>query len=401
MLGDWADAPGVVLSCPGPLRRHTAALRPAAGLALPQVLLGGESQLLAFAASAAGAGDRLMFAPFPEMFASPSSLRLALDRMGATATGDVVHLRFGGVRSARVLKGARNASVLAECQGAPLLTASHHPFASGLVLPAAMQRAYRLTPDAILPRGSGGAPLPVLDLPESLVRAPMPARVPGSAGLEAVCLDGFKSEAWAAGHIRDARACPADGTPSVLIAWNMDHPGSILPELLVRLASLATKAVAAPRIILLPFNYIGQTGIIRDVISRLEVSGAGGAVLRRMFLARVRSQEGLAALRRVSRVAWVDGNDPEHGWTLGRLEAHGITALLIGAARPHGPCLVGDEPLRVEAETRCGALIFQARLPSPRRLPDLLRLTAEQQALTPPDPPAAPRPVRRKSKAAA
>ncbi len=403
MLGDWADAPGVILSCPGPLRRHAAALQPACNLVLPQVLLGGESQMLAFAASAAaaGAGDRLLFAPFPEMFAGASSLKLALDRVGGGG-GDVVHLRFGGVRSARVLKGVRNAAVLAECQGAPLLTASHHPFASGLVLPAAMQRAYRLTPHAVSPARSGGAGLPVLDLPDSLVTAVLPPGGPGQAGLEAVCLDGFQSDSWAAGHIRGPEACPADGTPGVLVPWNMDHPGSILPALLARFASLITPDAAPLRIILLPFNYIGQTGIIRDAIGRMQdASGSGHTILRRTFLARVRSREGAASLRRLSRVAWVDGNDPEHWWTCGRLAANGIATLTIGATDGGTPHFAADEALRVEAETRCGSLIFQARLPSPRRLPELLRLTAAQQALTPPDPAPAHRPARRRSKAPA
>ncbi len=402
MLGDWADAPGVVLSCPGPLRRHAAALQPASGLALPQVLLGGESQLLAFAAAAAaaGAGERLMFAPFPEMFAGAASFRLALDRVGG-ADGKIVHLRFGGVRSARVLKGVRNAAVLAECQGAPLLTASHHPFASGLVLPAAMQRAYRLTPEAVSPARSGGADLPILDLPGGLVSAALPPGAPGSAGLEAVCLDGFQSDSWATGHIRGAEACPADGTPGVLIPWNMDHPGSILPELLTRFASLTTPEAAPLRIILLPFNYIGQTGIIRDAIGRMkDAAGTGHTILGRTFLARIRSREGAAALRRLSRVAWVDGNDPEHWWTRGRLAANGIATLTIGAADGGTPHFAADEALRVEAETRCGTLIFQARLPSPRRLPELLRLTAAQQALTPPDSPAVSRPARRRKAAA-
>ncbi len=416
MLDDWTGAPCVVLSCPGPLRRHATALQSADGLALPQVLLGSESQLLAFAASAAASRDAglLLFAPFPEMFAGEAGLRLALSRTlartlvsaGATAApgtdADVVHLRFGGVRSARVLKGARNAAVLAECRGAPLLTASHHPFASGLVLPAAMQRAYRLTPQAVAPVRSGGAALPILDLPEGLAAAALPHGTPGTAGLEIACLDGFQSDAWAAGHGRDAGACPADGTPSVLVAWNMDHPGSILPELLTRLARLATPRTALPRMILLPFNYIGQTGIIRDLIARVrEAAGHGPSMLRQMFLARVRSQDGAAALRRLSRVAWVDGNDPEHWWTLGRLAANDIAPLLIGGEQPGTPHVRADEELRVEAETRYGALIFLARLPSPRQLPALLHLTAGQQAMMPPGPAATPKPARRRSKAAA
>ena len=112
-------------------------------------------------------------------------------------------------------------------------------------------------------------------------------------------------------------------------------------------------------------------------------------------------------MSRLSRVAWVDGNDPEHWWTLARLSAIGVTALLIGGARDHAPRIEADEELRVEAETRCGALIFQARLPSLRRMPELLRVTAEHQALAPPDldttkaAGAARKPVRRRAKAAA
>ena len=404
MLGDWADAAAVVLSCPGPLRRHAAALQPTTGLALPQVLLGGESQLLAFAASAtaSGAAGRLMFAPFPEMFAGETALRLALSRAGVAAGDEVVHLRFGGVRSARVLKGARNAAVLAECQGAPLLTASHHPFASGLVLPASMHRVYRLMPDTVLPTASGGAVLPAFDLPNCLVAADLPAGPPGPAGLETACLDGFQSDAWASGQTEGAQLCPPDGAPTVLLPWNMDHPGSIVPELLGRLASFHTQGDKLPRIILLPFNYIGQTGIIRELIARLRGAFRGSAaMLRRIFLARVRSQDGAVALRRLSRVAWVDGNDPEHWWTLGRLSACGIAALLIGPENEGMPGLAADETLRVQAETRCGVLIFQAVLPSPRKLPVLLRLTADQQTLTPPDRPAVPKPARRRTKAAA
>ena len=399
MLGDWQDAPAFVLSCPGPLRRHTAALQRAATATLPQILLGSESQVLAFIANA-NDHPRLLFTPFPEMFPDAASLASAIAQTGGPATTAAVHLRFGGVRSARVLKGARNAAVLAECAGATLLTASHHPFASGLVLPAAMQRIYRLTPRAVQPHNPAGAALPCFDLPPGLVGAALPPHTPdGSGGLDLASLACFQSDAWAAGQVHNT-ACLPDGTPTVLLPWNMDHPGSIVPELLTRFARLRRPGSAMPRFVLLPFNYIGQTGIIRDVITRIaDASEPEGAMLAHLFLARVRSAAGVAALRRLSRTAWVDGNDPEQWWTLGRLGACGIASLPIGPGQG-ARSLAATETTRVQAETRCGALIFQASIPKLKSLPHLLDLTAAQQARTPPDPPAKPKPGRRRKAAA-
>ncbi len=397
MLGDWQDAPCVVLSCPGPLRRHSASVQKVGSDTLPQMLLGSESQLLAFAARAGrqGGGARLVFTPFPEMFADAGRLTTALDQAGLPAGDGMVHLRFGGVRSARVLKGVRNAAVLAECVGAPLLTASHHPFASGLVLPAAMQRVYRLSRDVVRAAAVGAGALPGVNLPAGLVRA-MPAKSAegGGRGLEVIGLEGFQSEAWAAGLVRGLAGVP-DGAPTVLVPWNMDHPGSIVPELLARFARLCRVGDRLPRLVLLPFNYIGQTGIIRELIAQLRAaSEPEGTLLPRLFLARVRSLAGVAALRRLSRTAWVDGNDPEHWWTLGRLAACGINSVLIGAGAGGNAEMTGrgeafavaDEALRVEAETRCGMLIFQARVPARRSLAHLLAVTADRQARFPADP---------------
>ena len=70
----WDDAPAFLLSCPGPLRHHHAAVQPIAQLSLPQCLLGSEAQLLAFAAAQPDLAPRLFFVPLPEMFASPASL---------------------------------------------------------------------------------------------------------------------------------------------------------------------------------------------------------------------------------------------------------------------------------------------------------------------------------------
>ena len=411
VLGEWQDASAIILSCPGPLRRHRSAVLPTAGLDLPQVLLGSESQLLAFAAQA-GAG-RLFFTPFPEMFPGAGSLAAALAKAGGNAGPGAVHLRFGSVRAARILKGVRNACVLAECRTPPPLTASHHPFASGQVLPAAVSRTFLLCQDAIRPVRIGGGTLPATELPDSLVGVGLPPeaeppRSKGSeagSGLEVTSLAQFRSAAWAAGGQRMVPAWPEDGHGAVLLPWNMDHPGSIVPELLERLARLHTRRAPTPRIMLMPFNYIGQTGIIRDLVKRVAAaSEPHGALLPLLFLARVRSLTGVAALRRLSRVAWVDGNDPEHWWTLGRLAGCGIATILLATPANQADGLApaarfaADETMWVEANTRCGTLVCQAVLPSLRRLPLLLGLTADTETAWPPD--AAPSPKRRRRAAA-
>ncbi len=421
-LPGWETVSAAILSCPGPLRRHTASLVPLGELALPQVLLGSESQLLAFAAAASGLSGRLFFAPMPEMFPGRPSVRAALAGAGGAARGGglarPVHLRFGSVRAARVLKGVRNACVVAEAGGAAPLTASHHPFASGMVLPAAIRRLFVYGPSE-RPRVIGGQAIPASLLPASCVTADIPAdmatrrshRQGADAGLDLISLSEFRSLAWAAGPVRARMGRLMAGVgyaPVVLLPWNMDHPGSIVPALLARLARLhapdgAAGAALVPRIVLLPFNYVGQTGIIRQLISSVrEAAHTPDGALANIFLARTGTMDAVALLRSLATCAWVDGNDPEHWWTLARLQACGVETILIDpshAAAP-GVRLHADEAVWVEAETRCGTLTFPAWLPSLRALPDLLRMTARRPAAPAPRP-RSRRPARLRAEATA
>ena len=346
------------------------------------------------------------------MFPDARSLRAAWKRAGGQASaggGRLVHLRFGSVRAARVLKGVRNACVVAEAGAAAPLTASHHPFASGLVLPAAIGRLFVYGPTGgptgglagertgQRPRAIGGTPIPVSRLPASTITADLPASLAGAASLsgreaelDLVSLGEFRSMAWAAGPVRarGARALLAEAgqRQSVLLPWNMDHPGSIVPGLLERLARLHGPEVL-PRIVLLPFNYVGQTGIIRRLIARLrEAAHDPDRLLAELFMARVGALDAVAPLRRIASRAWVDGNDPEHWWTLARLGACGFRPILIDPAtgRQPGPAsrlaarLTADEAVWVEAETRCGSLTFPARTLPLRALPHLLAMTGRE-----------------------
>ncbi len=380
VLRAWQQASAIVLSCPGPLRRHPKSLLPLTELALPQLFLGGESQLAAFAAAApARVRPKMVFAPLPEMFSDVSGLHTAFRALGGKAPdpAGILHLRFGSVRDARVLKGVANAAVLAESSAPPPLTASHHPFASGAMLPAIMQGVFLYGQDSPHTRRAGGAILPSARLPAACVDADFAAARPDAAGLDLVSLDDFDSDLWAAGVLRP---CTPESRDCVLLPWNLAHFGSIVPDLLVRLATLWQPGDKLPPVIVLPFNYLGQTGLLRQLIARLRaVLPKDAALLTQISFARVTRLGGLAPLRDCARHAWVDGNDPESWWTVARVRRGGFVPVLID---PGATMLLdikripADEAIWVEADTRYGKLTFDARVPSLRALPALLALTA-------------------------
>jgi hypothetical protein len=394
-LRPWDDAPAILLSCPGPLRRQHAAVQPIADLTLPQCLLGSEAQLLAFVAAQPALATRLFFLPLPEIFASPASMAALTAACGATGAARLVHLRFGGTRSARVLKDARNALVLAEHHRTPPITASRHPFASGLVVPPTIRRILALHPGLAIPANLGGhAPnVTVLegDVTAADLHAPTPPEGAGHdlVSLDLVSLAEFRTNAWAAGPLRHASAhmqaardaAARDQAPFVLVPWNLDDFGSAVPALVARTQRLQRKDQPAVRLVIMPFNYPGQTGLIRRLIRQLRQTIEDPvAALAHLFLGRLTSRAALPALRQLARVAWVDGNDPEHDWTMQRLAAAGFAPVLLAAGDPPRPGTVqiaADDQLTIAAETRFGLLHYHAQLPSLRALRALLALTRD------------------------
>ena len=389
MLRAWGDAPLFLLSCPGPLRRHHAALQPISQLSLPQCLLGGEAQLLTFAAAFPELAARSWFVPLPEMFGNAHSMAHLRQVTGlAPSDGRAAHFRFGGTRSARVLKEGRNGLVLAEQHRVPAVTASRHPYADGLTVPAAFRRLFTCGPVAALPVSFGGAALPATELAADMVAADLAETPAAEDGLEIVSLAEFRSNAFAAGPVRGGsadlraavKAARRDQAPFVLVPWNLDHPGSTVPALVERTLHLQSPAHPAVRLLLLPFNYPGQTGLIRRLIRLVrDYVPFGPEHLPQTFVGRVSHLGALPALRGLARAAWVDGNDPEHDWTARRLAACGFAPLLLAADTappPEGVARIpADEALTVDAETRFGLLSFHTHLPSLRALRQLLPLT--------------------------
>jgi hypothetical protein len=404
-LRAWEDAPAFLLSCPGPLRRHHDAVQPMSQLRLPQCLLGSEAQMLAFVAAVPELAGRMFFVPLPEMFSSAQSADALAQACGLEPAGlagpRLVHLRFGGTRSARVLKDARNGLILAENHQVPPITASRHPFARGLTVPASMRRIFAVDAAIAVPQAMGGADLPLTLLEgideDSFIAADLAAAGPAprrtgarkgqpADGLDLMSLAEFRSNAWAAGgssasgHLDAALAAHRrDAAPFVLVPWNLDHPGSAVPALVARTLRLQPTGLPAVRLVILPFNYPGQTGLIRRLIRQLrQTIENGAAALPHLFLGRLTRPSALPELRRLARVAWVDGNDPEHEWTSRRLEAAGFAPVLLSAGGPFRPGTVlidADEVQTIQAETAFGLLQFHVRLPSLRALRSLLPMT--------------------------
>jgi len=343
---------------------------PISQMTLPQCLLGSEAQLAAFAAALPPqAAARCVFAPLPEMFGDPRSLAQAWAGCGMTppAAGDVLHLRFGSVRMARVLKGVRNAAVVAEAVREQPLATSGHPFASGLHLPAAMERIFAYAPLKVPPVRVDGFVLPVELLPACLdadLAAVRRARRTSPAGLDMVSFAAFDSAAWAAGPV--AGVPPASDTPLVLLPWNLDHPGSIVPDLLARLVRVQNPAAPRVRMMVLPFNYLGQTGLIRRLIAHVAAAG-GRAALAYVMIGRLTTLKSLPALRALSRTAWVEAGDPEHDWTMARLRAAGFSPVTLDG---------GEDRIWVEVDTRYGTLAYHPHIPSLREIASLLDRTA-------------------------
>jgi hypothetical protein len=260
-----------------------------------------------------------------------------------------------------------------------------------------VRRVYTTGPLANVPMSFGGAALPVLDLPD-LVSADLARELelsPSEAenGLEITSLAEFRSNAFAVGLVRtlspDLRhalaAAARDSAPFVLVPWNLDHPGSVVPALVARTLQLQHPDSPAVRLLIVPFNYAGPAGLIRRLIRMLrETLPNGSAHLQGTFIGRLNRLSALPALRQHARVAWVDGNDPEHDWTCRRLAACGFTPLLLAAARTPPPpgvaSVLADEALTVDAETRFGVLSFRTHLPSLRALRDVLPMTRAMAA---------------------
>ncbi len=368
-------------------------------------LLGAHAQLAAFVAAMdaaqprdTGAGPRrpaprMLVLPAPELFHAPASLA-ALSRIAGMAVSEGgLHLRFGPVAASRLLKGVPTLAVLADRPAMPPLPLGEHPFAA-VRLPAGVAAALLYAaPAALAPprrfdrRLPDGAPLPCEPLPARFVTADLPREGdPDAGGLLIAPL--VPSAASPADPVPPAEPVPgldpaflaaraAPGAAPVLLPWNLAHPGSAVPDLLRKLVRLGAGQPGGCVPVLLPFNEGPDAPALLAGLAQAWRDASPDPARAGAFVARLADIAAVGALRGQVLFAWLDGGDPEHDWTLRRLEALGLACVTLrppGMAST-GPDVMADERLTIRVRDAAGPRLYRMAAVTARRLPALMAIT--------------------------
>ncbi|MBV9784704.1 MAG: hypothetical protein JO264_12915 [Acidisphaera sp.] len=402
----------LVATAPTNLLSYTSALVPAAECRLVQKLFGFEAQLCAFESVLRENGAELFFMPAPELFASSESYR-HLTQLSGVDSARVIHFRFGMARHARLLKHAENLSVLAERHVCLPLTPSAHPFAAGNVLPAGISSVLLyepVRPNAV--RLGGGtlrshtlSPAYVSrDIETALQRKSTQHAGAGraaehGAGLYVRSFAEFQPSLWLR---NEAGEGPGGGSTDwrrvlalsqlsgirddaslgfVLIPWNLSHPASVIPDVVLKLCRTGNLHRAGYRPVLFPYNENGDSAQVIDALvvrARAALHATRGA-LRSVFLARLRSLDAAWMLPRLFSLAWIEAADPEQSWNVARLAALDIRSALLGQTiRPDADSssvafsLPSDEALPISVSDQFGDRAYSAPSVSTRGLAALV-----------------------------
>jgi len=394
-----ASAPFVLADPPG-------AVFPFRRCRVRQTLFGWEAQLQAFAQALAAAGRAVFFTPAPEIFASLPSFRHIADATGWNEAAEIVHLRFGPACCARVLKTARNALVLAETMPRTPLTPSHHPFARGDRLPAAIERLLLYQPLAAPPLRIDGSAVPCEILPSAFGDADLtaaagrdPAAETGAAQWLVCSFAEFDAAACDAGEWQvggnAARSLDWRGARGlrviarergemppvqIMLPWNLADPASIVPDLVGKFAGAGGLGPGF-RLVVFPYNETPETSAkIAAMIAAARLAlTPHPSDLRHFFVARIPRLEDALELAEWFEIAWLEAAAPDRLWNEKRLAALGVSVGVIAApcaGDDTAPCLApADAEIMLTASDAFGERAFAAATLSPRALAALLANT--------------------------
>lgn len=418
----------VLASAPLPFSSFTRALVTAHEIPWRQVLFGWEAALRAFATALGQSGQKLYIVPAPEMLSGESGRHQILHITQSGRTERMVHLRFGPPIMARLVKPAENWHVLLETSPFLPTLAGDHPLGGENVLPAAFARVCAFEkPSPPLRRLDGEEPdFEMLDPSLFALRdlaaesgKPSPSFLSPSlgwgpeSGLIAHSFAEFDAALWeeepppVLRRLSDwrgmiiAREVTWERNESrwtlAALPWNLAHPASLIPDLVLKLARSAMLSIYGCHLVLLPYNEtMANAGAVRELVGRCrEAASSHPQELRHLFLARYRGGGALRNLRSLFDVIWLETALPDLAWTVQRLGVFTAPLLLIGqfatAAGRARAVVRGDERLEIITDDAFGTRHFATMTLSERTLAFLLRETLRCRrspaSFIPPPPP--------------
>ncbi len=412
------------LSAPVDPRPYSRAVMPVRAYRAFQHLFGFDAQLRAFADCVQQAGHRCYVVPAPEIFSSPVSFARLLEPLGGQPAR-CLHVRFGMACCQRLLKGLPNVAALAENAFRFPVNLGRHPFACGDVLPADCLRVLRYAPPAAALRTPDGRAVAEGRLPaecavgDLLRAADSLDSLDHDAGwhdealappaLQVQSLHEFDPAGWTSEADARSHAVSVDfrrvlinkkvglaaqrGTQLVMLPWNLAHGGSTVPALLERLARFSERGAGGVVPVLFPYNVTyGVLEPLAQAAARLRDACATAAIPPGgMFIARLTHPRDAQALATLFPLAWIDADDPEHGFNMRRLAQLGIACASITPKQAEPPAhaafgIAAGEALNITLDDRFGPRLYRAALPSVHALARLVRQTLDLAAAPPPAP---------------
>lgn len=422
-LGQVAEARHLFLSSPCDLGAYDSAVVRMSKHKPYQCLFGYDAQLRIFGKEASRAGFDISFLPAPELFYSDISRRyLTKGRSNLAAfPHEPVHLRFGMVRTARVLKRAHNIHVLAADNLQVPTNFGKHPFAGdGRQLPASVSSILAYGPVLNPPNArGGGTPLRITLLPPAFWLADLPgeadhsdqerygATQPGSlkiqsfrefseddwvkTGPDPLSIRTLDFRRWLIDRQESARDCGDKLRRLVVVPWNLSHASSIVPHVLLHLCRRRETADATCQVAVMPYNITpaGLNRFVKHIKDCQSILASRPSLASQMFVARFVSLADIWSAIDLFGPAWLDGSDPEWRWNLKRLTALGLPSLLIDVdhdmqreeSLPELHRVKADVVEIVRVQTGYGEFACSVRTVSSRAMEQLIASTRELGAL--------------------
>jgi len=414
----------ILSSAPFSHTLFTRAIVTADELPYRQVLFGWEAGLRAFAAALRRYGKNLYVTAAPEIFSGESGRRQILLLTGEPSIERVVHLRFGPPIMARLVKPAENWHVLLESSPFSPVIPGDHPLGAEHLLPPAVTKLCAFESPFPPIRRLDGKILEAEELDPALfatrdLEAEEAATLPPhlsfnhgwgpKSGLIAQSFAEFSPSSWeaeppptplrhsdwrgviAARHVAAERR-EAQRT-FIALPWNLAHPASIVPDLVLKLTRSATLSAHGCHLILLPYNETAETPhVVQTLVEQARAHAADcPRELRHLFLARYRGGPGLHGLKSLIDIVWLEASLPDLAWTARRLEAFSSPFLLLGQSPAASrtvekakAVISGDERLEIVTDDAFGRRHFVSMSLSERTVAFLLRETLRCRRPSPP-----------------